>query len=73
MVDASKFGRNTFVQIAPLNLVDVVVTDQQPPLDLSAALHEAGVEIILAGAERRGRRRHAPDDALNAPDRARPV
>jgi len=31
VADASKFGRDTFVQIAPLDLVGTVVTDRPPP------------------------------------------
>jgi DeoR family fructose operon transcriptional repressor len=49
VADASKFGRNTFVQIAPLDLVDAVITDREPPAELAAALRESDVKVILPG------------------------
>jgi len=48
VADASKFGHKTFAQIAPLNAVDALVTDAPPPPDLSQALNQADVEIIVA-------------------------
>ncbi len=49
VVDSSKFERNTFVQIAELKHVDVVVTDAVPAPPLTTALDEAGVEVLVAG------------------------
>jgi len=48
IADASKFGFNAFAQVAPLNAVDILVTDQEPPMDLRQALNQANVEIIIA-------------------------
>lgn len=48
VADASKFGHNTFAQIAPLSAIDTLVTDATPPPDLSQALRQANVEVIVA-------------------------
>jgi len=48
VADASKFGFNAFAQVAPLNPVDILVTDSDPPADLLQALSQANVEIIVA-------------------------
>jgi DeoR/GlpR family transcriptional regulator of sugar metabolism len=48
VADASKFGRDTFAQFAPLSAVDVLVTDASPPPELSEALAHANVEVIVA-------------------------
>ncbi len=48
VADASKFGHNTFAQVAPLSAVDTLVTDAEPPTDLAAALSGANVEVIVA-------------------------
>jgi hypothetical protein len=48
VADASKFGHNTFAQIAPLSAIDALVTDAPPPPDLSQALSQANVEVIVA-------------------------
>jgi DeoR family transcriptional regulator, fructose operon transcriptional repressor len=48
VADASKFGHNAFAHIAPLSAIDVLVTDVLPPADLSLALSQAKVEVILA-------------------------
>jgi Transcriptional regulators of sugar metabolism len=47
VADASKFGYNAFAQIAPLSAIDVLVTDVSPPPDLSQALGQANVEVIV--------------------------
>jgi DeoR family transcriptional regulator, fructose operon transcriptional repressor len=48
VVDASKFGYNAFAQLAPLDAIDILVTDASPPADLSQALGQAKVEVIVA-------------------------
>jgi DeoR/GlpR family transcriptional regulator of sugar metabolism len=48
VADASKFGFNAFAQVAPLNAVDILVTDADPPADLRQALTQANVEIMVA-------------------------
>ena len=48
VADASKFGHNTFAHIAPLERIQLLVTHEPPPADLSRALAEAHVELIVA-------------------------
>lgn len=48
LADSSKFGRQLFAQISTLDAGDVLVTDQQPPQDLQAALDENGVQVLVA-------------------------
>jgi DeoR/GlpR family transcriptional regulator of sugar metabolism len=50
VADASKFGHDTFAQIAPLSAINLLVTDAPPPADLSQALNQANVEVIVAPA-----------------------
>jgi DeoR family transcriptional regulator, fructose operon transcriptional repressor len=50
VADATKFGYNAFAQIAPLNAVDILVTDAPPPADLSQALGQANIDVIVAPA-----------------------
>jgi DeoR family transcriptional regulator, fructose operon transcriptional repressor len=50
VADASKFGRNAFAHIAPLSAVDVLVTDAPPPAELSHALSQANVEVLVAAS-----------------------
>jgi DeoR family transcriptional regulator, fructose operon transcriptional repressor len=50
VVDTSKFGYNAFAQVAPLNAIDILVTDSSPPPDLSQALGQANVEVIVASS-----------------------
>jgi DeoR family transcriptional regulator, fructose operon transcriptional repressor len=51
VADASKFGHNSFAHIAPLGRIHVLVTDEQPPADLTRALTEARVELLVATGE----------------------
>jgi DeoR family transcriptional regulator of aga operon len=48
VADATKIGRSTFARICPLDRVDVLVTDQQPPAPFVADLAAAGVELAIA-------------------------
>jgi DeoR family transcriptional regulator, fructose operon transcriptional repressor len=48
VADASKFGHNAFAHIAPLSAIHALVTDVSPPADLSQALSQANVEVIVA-------------------------
>jgi DeoR/GlpR family transcriptional regulator of sugar metabolism len=48
VADSSKFGVGAFAQIAPLDAIDILVSDVSPPPDLSQALSQANVEIIVA-------------------------
>jgi DeoR/GlpR family transcriptional regulator of sugar metabolism len=47
VADSSKFGRRAFAEVVALHQIDVLVTDAQPPEDLSAALETAGVKVIV--------------------------
>lgn len=48
LIDSSKFERIATVKIALLESLDVLVTDQEPPVMLAEALYKAGVEVIVA-------------------------
>jgi DeoR/GlpR family transcriptional regulator of sugar metabolism len=48
IADAAKFGASVFAHIAPLDEIDVLVTDEPPPADLASALETANVEVIIA-------------------------
>ncbi|MCB2175364.1 MAG: DeoR/GlpR family DNA-binding transcription regulator [Actinomycetales bacterium] len=51
LADATKFGRRLFAVIAGFDRVDYLVTDQEPPADLAAALRVGDVEVVLPGAQ----------------------
>jgi DeoR family transcriptional regulator of aga operon len=48
VADSTKMERTTFARICPLDLIDVLVTDQPVATELERALTAAGVEIIVA-------------------------
>jgi DeoR family transcriptional regulator, fructose operon transcriptional repressor len=48
VADAGKFGHNAFAHIVPLSRIHVLVTDEEPPAELRAALVEAGVDVLVA-------------------------
>jgi DeoR/GlpR family transcriptional regulator of sugar metabolism len=48
VADHSKFGRQTMAHLAPLEAVDVIVTDQAPPPRFEKLLEKCGVELVLA-------------------------
>ena len=48
VADAEKFGRELLVSFAPLDEIDVLVTDAAPDAELAAALSDADVEVWLA-------------------------
>ena len=48
VADSSKFGHRAFAEVVLLNQIDVLVTDAQPPEDMSTALETAGVKVIVA-------------------------
>lgn len=51
LADSSKFGPPLFAQVAELARADYLVTDEAPPPELAAALHRAGVEVLLPPAD----------------------
>jgi len=48
VVDGRKFGRTTFAKIAPLSMIDTVVTDSSAPQKTLDEALEMGIEVILA-------------------------
>jgi DeoR family transcriptional regulator, fructose operon transcriptional repressor len=48
VAEAAKFGHNAFAPFAPLDAIDILVTDAWPPEDLNQALSRAKVELIVA-------------------------
>lgn len=48
LADHSKFGAPAFEVVAPLEDVDVLVTDQEPDEELADAIHRLGVKLVLA-------------------------
>jgi DeoR family transcriptional regulator, fructose operon transcriptional repressor len=51
LADASKFGHSSFAHIAPLERIQILVTDEPPSGDLGRALKEAQVEVIVASED----------------------
>lgn len=45
---AGKMGRSALVHLMDFSPVDVLVTDAPPPPQISAALDESGVEVVIA-------------------------
>jgi DeoR/GlpR family transcriptional regulator of sugar metabolism len=48
LIDSSKFNKTAMVQVCGLATIDVLVTDAPPPKDLTAALKEAEVRVLVA-------------------------
>ena len=48
LADSSKLGAETLVQFASLKDLDTLITDRNPTRDLTEALAEAGVEVVVA-------------------------
>ena len=46
--DHTKFNQKKAMVLGPLDLIDVLVTDQQPPEPLRNAFQDAGIEIVIA-------------------------
>jgi DeoR/GlpR family transcriptional regulator of sugar metabolism len=52
LADSSKIGRATFAAVAPLSVVDTLVTDDGLPDEQRRALEAAGIEVVtVAGSE----------------------
>ena len=49
IADSSKFDRTALFEVCPLERIDRLVTDEQPPPRLKGELEKAGVEILIAG------------------------
>lgn len=48
LIDSSKFRHTSTARFAALSDLSTIITDAQPPADLSAAIRKAGVELIVA-------------------------
>jgi DeoR family fructose operon transcriptional repressor len=48
VADSSKIGREDFVSFAPLEALDVLVTDAEITPEERAALAEEGLEVVIA-------------------------
>lgn len=48
LCDSAKFGRRALARVASFSQIDTLVTDAPPPDDISQALAEHGVDIIVA-------------------------
>ena len=48
VADANKFDHIATVEVASLDVVDLLVTDQAPPPTLATALEQARVQVIIA-------------------------
>jgi DeoR/GlpR family transcriptional regulator of sugar metabolism len=48
VADGTKLGRTTFVSIAPLNMIDVVITDASAPPEVVEGLIERQIDVIVA-------------------------
>lgn len=48
LADSSKLDAETLIQFAALKDVDTVITDHEPSEELSTALAEAGVDVVIA-------------------------
>ncbi|MCK9287733.1 MAG: DeoR/GlpR family DNA-binding transcription regulator [Sphaerochaetaceae bacterium] len=46
--DSSKFGKQGFVRIFPMDYIDVLITDNKLPADAIARLKEMDIEVIIA-------------------------
>lgn len=51
VADSRKLGRTTFSRIAPIEGMDVLVTDSRAPTNLVHALEQRGIEVIIARDE----------------------
>ncbi|WP_045835170.1 DeoR/GlpR family DNA-binding transcription regulator [Hyphomicrobium sp. 99] len=48
LADGSKFGRGGLIKIAPLDAIQRVVTEAEPPEEIAYALKNAGVTVVMA-------------------------
>jgi DeoR/GlpR family transcriptional regulator of sugar metabolism len=51
VADSAKLEGRAFAIVAPLERVDILVTDRAPPATLQAALDRAGVTVVVAPAD----------------------
>jgi DeoR/GlpR family transcriptional regulator of sugar metabolism len=48
LADSTKFGQKLFGHIASLGQIDILVTDAEPPKNISEALEESRVQVLVA-------------------------
>jgi DeoR/GlpR family transcriptional regulator of sugar metabolism len=48
VADSSKIGRTTFASVAPLSMVDTIITDSQISEESKRALQDLGIELLIA-------------------------
>lgn len=48
LADGSKFGKHGIFEVAPLSSIDRLVTEQDPPAVIAAALEASGTEVVVA-------------------------
>lgn len=48
VADHTKFGRKSYMRVAALDALDVVVTDEQAPMEYVALLERLGIQVIIA-------------------------
>jgi DeoR/GlpR family transcriptional regulator of sugar metabolism len=48
VADSSKIGRTTFASVAPLSMVDTIITDSQISEESKRALQDLGIELLVA-------------------------
>jgi DeoR family fructose operon transcriptional repressor len=51
IADSSKLGKRSFARIGPIESMQVLITDKEPLADLTQALHEARVEVIIVAPQ----------------------
>ena len=56
MADHSKFGLVAEVVVAPIQQIDIIVTDQKIPSGFQKDLQQAGVEVVVADESENRRR-----------------
>ena len=49
LADTSYFGEDSLVQVAPLNVVHKLITDDALPASIRLDLNKLGIQILLAG------------------------
>jgi DeoR/GlpR family transcriptional regulator of sugar metabolism len=47
VVDSSKFGRNTFAAVAPLSIIDTIITDSGLQPEIQQQLRAQGIEVLI--------------------------
>ena len=67
VADSSRFGKRSFARIGPIESMQILITDREPPADLAHALREARVEVITIAPQDgasplNGRVRHAMEN-----------